>query len=84
MLSAVPPNVRRLSWDAVKPKVCNTSESIKVVGKGTFAICYTTELGSMRVCVKVLYNDRSYKSLFFKEAKFSPNYATIISLGYMH
>lgn len=65
-LSAIPPNVRRLPWDMVKPKAC---KNFKVVGKGTFAKCYATDMGSMRVCVKVLYAGTKFKSLFFNEAK---------------
>lgn len=50
----------------MKPQAC---KNFKVVGKGTFAKCYATDMGSIRVCVKVLYASSKFKSLFFNEAK---------------
>ena len=49
-LSAIPLHVRRLPWDIVKPRAC---KNFNLVGKGTFAKCYATEMGTMRVCVCV-------------------------------
>ena len=65
-VTTIPPHIRTLPWDAVKPSTC---KDIKKVGKGTFAKCYSTTLGSMQVCVKVLTAETKFKSLFLNEAK---------------
>ena len=58
-------NVRRISWVEIK----ENSTKISLIGKGTFAKCYLTQMGSMNVCIKVLSIDVKYKCLFYSEAK---------------
>ena len=61
----LPPNIRRASSAEIK-YACMEHE---LIGKGTFANCYATQFGPMRVCVKVLNAGVKYKSLFYAEAK---------------
>lgn len=61
----LPPNVRQASSAEIK-HACKEHE---LIGKGTFANCYVTQVGPMKVCVKVLSAGVKYKSLFYAEAK---------------
>ena len=58
-------NTRRIPWVEVK----ESSATATLIGKGTFAKCYSAQMGSMNVCIKVLNIDMKYRTLFYSEAK---------------
>ena len=39
------------------------------IGKGVFGKCYLTQLGPIKVCVKVYHADRKYAESFFNEVR---------------
>ena len=41
----------------------------KFLGKGAFAKCFVAHLGSLKVCIKLLYAGAKYKSLLVKESR---------------
>lgn len=59
----IPSNLRLIAWNELEKCV----ES-KLIGKGAFAKCFVAQLGSLKVCIKLLYAGMKYKSLLVKES----------------
>ena len=54
-LCELPPIIRTIKWDEIKAAM-----SCNLVGKGAFAKCYIAQMGSMKVCIKILYAGCKY------------------------
>ena len=63
---SLPANIRHIQWNELQ---ASCSGSMVFIGKGTFARCYYTKLGAMKVCIKVLNSGEKYKALFCAEAR---------------
>ena len=57
--------IRYIQWNELQ---ASRSDSMMLIGKGTFAKCYHMKLVVMKVCIKILNLGEKYKALFCAEA----------------
>ena len=60
----LPADMRIFPWCIMKSSI---KTSHVFLGKGVFGKCYLTQLGPMKVCVKVYHVQRKYSETFFNE-----------------
>ena len=63
--TSVPHEVRSILWKDIR----DSYKQSNIIGKGVFANCYLAELGSLKVCVKLLCAGITYKNVVFKECE---------------
>ena len=75
----LPPNIRQASSAEIK-HACKEHE---LIGKGTFANCYVTQVGPMKVCVKILSAGVNTNPCFMQRPRSFLRFVIIICHGCM-